>query len=178
MIFCKNGEVCTWLGKYFEYGYYWIIGKCPWAMCPRAAGKYCRNDWCYIPPAQAGYRMVEQILLRYWSWTPSSVSGPRSPRSATLRSHLDRISFVSHTLRPFCFNREENEGKESKSSTWSELEPVFVSSEWNSSYYLTPPARETWCQFSSLLLESWAPLSVQPSLWILSLTFKKIKQNI
>lgn len=91
---------------------------------------YCRNDRCYIPPAQAGDKMVE---LRYWSyenytWTPSSVTGPQSPRSATLRGHWDRILCMSHTLRRFCFNREENEGKESKSSTWSGLEPVFVSS--------------------------------------------------
>ena len=50
---------------------------------------------------------------------------------------------MSHTLRRFRFNREENEGKESKSSTWSELEPVSVSSEWDSFYHLTPPARET-----------------------------------
>lgn len=35
---------------------------------------------------------------------------------------------MSHTLRRFCFNREENEGKESKSNTWSGLEPVFASS--------------------------------------------------
>ena len=74
---------------------------------------------------------------------PAVLSGPQSPRSATLRGHLDRISFMSHTLSRFCLNREENEGKESKSGARSELGPVFMSSEWNSSSYLTPPARET-----------------------------------
>ena len=39
---------------------------------------YCRNDRCYIPPAQAGYKMVE---LRYWSWWELHLNSQQCDRS-------------------------------------------------------------------------------------------------